>query len=122
MLFLDRSTRACDMTSHRAGSQLKKWLNVNSWEPYQFWNFEFLKLWNFWNFEILKFWNFYFLNAILGTCLATFVFMSILKSRCLKLKMSMVFLDTITLPCEFANPRAGSQLKIGKNLYLDDER
>ena len=50
-----------------------------------------MKFWIFEIFEILKFWNFYFLNAILGTCLATFVFMSRLKSRCLKLKMSMLF-------------------------------
>ena len=40
--------------------------------------------------------------------------MSMLKSRCLKLKMSMIFFDSSsihTLPCEFANHRAGSQLK-----------
>ena len=36
------------------------------------------------------------------------------KSRCLELKMSMLFWDILlilTLPCEFANHRAGSQLK-----------
>ena len=40
--------------------------------------------------------------------------MSRLKSRCLELKMSMLFWDILlilTLPCEFANHRAGSQLK-----------
>ena len=42
-----------------------------------------IEIWKFWNFEILKFRNFYLWNAILGTCLATFVFMSRLKTECL---------------------------------------
>ena len=43
-----------------------------------------------------------------------FVFMSRLKSRCLKPKIAMIFFDSIiiTLSCEFRSHRAGSQLKI----------
>ena len=52
----------------------------------------------------------------LSTCWTTFVFMSMLKSRCLLPKIAMFFWDfhiiTITLSCEFRGHRAGSQLKM----------
>ena len=44
---------------------------------------------NFENFKIFE--NLITLKMILRTCSTSFVFMSMLKKRCLKLKMSMLF-------------------------------
>ena len=64
------------------------------------------------NVEMLIFWN-----AILGTCLATFVFMSMLKTQCLLVNMAIVFLDLLHFT-DNTNHRAGSQLKIITSLSL----
>ena len=51
------------------------------------------------------------LMLILGTCWTSFVFMSMLKCCCLWVKLTMVFFDHHhTLPCEWTNHRAASQL------------
>ena len=56
------------------------------------------------------------LMLILGTCWTIFVFMSMLKCRCLWVKMAMIFFDLTfdltTLSCDNTNHRAGSQLII----------
>ena len=53
------------------------------------------------------------LMLILGTCWTIFVFMSMLKCRCLWVKMTMLFFDLLlhTLTRDWTNHRAGSQLK-----------
>ena len=63
--------------------------------------------------------NFQSLIQSLSTCWTSFVFMSMLKSRCLLPKTAMVFFDIIsssTLSCDIWVHRAGSQLKTLKML------
>ena len=45
------------------------------------------------------------------TCWTTFVFISMLKTHCLLLKIAMLFWDISPLPSYFRSHRAGSQLK-----------
>ena len=66
-------------------SQKNVWKSDKSWEPEKIWKFRNLN--SKFKIEKLK-----WLKLILGKCWTTFVFMSRLKSRCLKLKMSMLFL------------------------------
>ena len=71
----------------------------------------------------MKIWNFKLLKLILGTCWTSFVFMSMLKSHCLRWKWQWLFFDIIisssTLSCYFWVHRAGSQLK-SSDLCISD--
>ena len=76
-------------------SKKNVWKSDKRWEPVKFSRFSKLS------------------SLLLGTCWTTFVFMSRLKSRYFNVKIAMLFWDIHhTLPCEFANHRAGSQLII----------
>ena len=48
---------------------------------------------------------------ILGTCLTSFVFMSMLKTQYLLPKIAMLFFDSSTPSIDIRVHRAGSQLK-----------